>query len=98
LAVGDNSFRVGDTPAAVASFDESLSIIEDIFRQKPAILMVKQELGRANSLKGDFHLRIGETEKARAHYAAAIALTQNADPVRPQIAQARAFVQGGGAR
>ena len=40
----------------------------------------------------------GDAEKARAHYAAAIALTQNADPVRPQIAQARAFVQGGGAR
>ena len=34
----------------------------------------------------------GDAEKARAHYAAAIALTENADPVRPQIAQARAFV------
>ncbi len=37
-------------------------------------------------------------DKARAHYAAAVALTPNADPVRPQIAQARAFVQGGGTR
>jgi hypothetical protein len=34
----------------------------------------------------------GDAAKARAHYAAAVALTQNADPVRPQIAQARAFV------
>ena len=34
----------------------------------------------------------GDAEKARAHYAAAIALTENADPGRPQIAHARAFV------
>jgi len=32
----------------------------------------------------------GDPAKARAHYAAAVALTENADPVRPQIAQARA--------
>jgi hypothetical protein len=34
----------------------------------------------------------GDAAKARAHYAAAVALTENADPVRPQIAQARASV------
>jgi hypothetical protein len=34
----------------------------------------------------------GDSAKARQHYAAAVALTENADPVRPQIAQARAFV------
>jgi Flp pilus assembly protein TadD len=35
----------------------------------------------------------GDSEKARAHYAAAVALTENADPVRPQIAHARAVVE-----
>jgi len=34
----------------------------------------------------------GDAAKARQYYAAAIALTENADPVRPQIAQARGFV------
>jgi tetratricopeptide (TPR) repeat protein len=34
----------------------------------------------------------GDSEKAQAHYAAAVALTENADPVRPQIAHARAVV------
>jgi tetratricopeptide (TPR) repeat protein len=36
--------------------------------------------------------KLGDIAKARQHYAAAVALTQNADPVRPQIAQARSFV------
>ena len=35
----------------------------------------------------------GDAEKARAHYNAAVTLSENADPVRPQIAQARAFVE-----
>jgi tetratricopeptide (TPR) repeat protein len=34
--------------------------------------------------------KLGDTPKARLHYAAAVALTENADPVRPQIAEARA--------
>jgi tetratricopeptide (TPR) repeat protein len=36
--------------------------------------------------------KLGDVAKAREHYTAAIALTENADPVRPQIAHARAFV------
>ena len=36
--------------------------------------------------------RSGNSAKAREHYAAAVALTENADPVRAQIAQAREFV------
>ena len=39
--------------------------------------------------------KLGDTAKARQHYAAAIALTENADPVRPEIAQARAFMANG---
>ena len=31
--------------------------------------------------------------KPRAHKVVAVALTENADPVRPQIAHARAFVE-----
>jgi len=37
--------------------------------------------------------KAGDAGKARAHNVAAVALTENADPVRPQIAQARAFVE-----
>src|SRR5437667_624283 len=37
----------------------------------------------------------GDSAKARQYYAAAVALTENADPVRPQIAQAREFVARG---
>jgi tetratricopeptide (TPR) repeat protein len=36
--------------------------------------------------------KLGDSAKARQDYAAAVALTENADPVRPQIAQYRAFV------
>jgi Tfp pilus assembly protein PilF len=36
--------------------------------------------------------KLGDTAKARTHYAAAVALAENADPVRPDIAAARAFV------
>ena len=36
--------------------------------------------------------KIGDSAKARQHYAAAVALTENADPVGPQIAHARAVV------
>jgi hypothetical protein len=38
----------------------------------------------------------GDSAKARQHYVEAIALTENADPVRPPIAQARAFVARSG--
>jgi tetratricopeptide (TPR) repeat protein len=36
--------------------------------------------------------KLGDSAKARQYYAAAVSLAENADPVRPQIAQARAFV------
>jgi Tfp pilus assembly protein PilF len=36
--------------------------------------------------------KLGDTAKARAHYAAAVALAENADPIRPDVAAARAFV------
>ena len=36
--------------------------------------------------------KMGKSAKAGQHYAAAVALTENADPVRPQIAHAREFV------
>jgi serine/threonine-protein kinase len=82
LAVGDNSFRLGDREA-VARFGECLGIVEDVFRQKPKVLGVKQELARARSLTGDYHLRVGEPEKARPLLGRALELTQElvtADP------------------
>jgi tetratricopeptide (TPR) repeat protein len=36
--------------------------------------------------------KIGDAAKARQYYAAVVTLTENADPLRPQIAEARAFV------
>jgi Tfp pilus assembly protein PilF len=35
---------------------------------------------------------MGDTGKARQHYAAAVALAETADPVRPEIAAARTFM------
>ena len=37
----------------------------------------------------------GDSAKARTHYAEAVALTENADPVRPAIAHARAVAAQG---
>jgi len=36
--------------------------------------------------------KAGDGGKARQHYAEAVALAENADPVRPEIAAARAYV------
>jgi Tfp pilus assembly protein PilF len=36
--------------------------------------------------------KLGDPAKARGHYAAAVALAENADPIRPDIAAARAFL------
>ena len=35
LAIGDNSFRVEDRATAVASFDECLGIVEEVFQKSP---------------------------------------------------------------
>ena len=37
--------------------------------------------------------KAGDAAKARQHYAAVVALAESADPVRPEVAQARAFVE-----
>src|SRR5262249_4737253 len=36
--------------------------------------------------------KLGDAAKARQYYADVVALAENADPVRPEIAEARAFV------
>ena len=64
---------------------EALAAYEATLKKEPHRLGATLGAGAAAEKSGD-------AEKARAHYAAAIALTENADPVRPQIAQARAFV------
>jgi hypothetical protein len=65
---------------------EALAAYEATLNKEPHRL--NAELGAAAAAE-----KAGDAAKARAHYAAAVALTQNADPVRPQIAQARAFVE-----
>jgi tetratricopeptide (TPR) repeat protein len=69
----------GMTKEALAAFEATLT-------KEPHRLGA--ELGAAAAAE-----KAGDAEKARAHYTAAVALTQNAEPVRPQIAQARAFVE-----
>jgi tetratricopeptide (TPR) repeat protein len=64
---------------------EALAAFEATLKKEPNRLGATLGAGAAAE-------RSGDSEKARQHYAAAIALTENADPIRPQIAQARAFV------
>jgi len=64
---------------------EALAAFEATLKKEPNRLGATLGAGAAAEKSGD-------SNKARQHYAAAIALSENADPVRPQIAQARAFV------
>jgi hypothetical protein len=65
---------------------EALAAFEATLKKEPHRLGAELGAGAAAQQAGD-------ADKARAHYAAAVALTENADPVRPQIAQARGFVE-----
>src|SRR5439155_3933156 len=64
---------------------EALAAFEATLKKEPHRLGAT--LGAAKSAE-----KAGETAKARQYYAAAVALTENADPVRDDIARARAFV------
>ena len=64
---------------------EALAAFEATLKKEPNRLGAT--LGVAKSAE-----RAGDQAKARQHYAAAVALTENADPVWPEIAAARAFV------
>jgi len=66
---------------------EALGAFEATLRKEPNRLGATLGSGVAAE-------KLGDVAKARQHYAAAVALTENADPVRPQIAHARAFVAG----
>jgi Tfp pilus assembly protein PilF len=65
--------------------NEALAAFEATLKKEPNRLGAT--LGAAKAAE-----RAGDQAKARLHYAAAVALTENADPVRPEIAEARAFV------
>src|SRR5262245_15713536 len=65
--------------------EEALAAFEATLKKEPNRLGAT--LGAAAAAE-----RSGSSAKAREHCAAAVALTENADPVRPQIAQAREFV------
>jgi tetratricopeptide (TPR) repeat protein len=67
---------------------EALAAFEATLKKEPNRLGATLGAGAAAEKAGD-------TQKARQHYAAAVALSENADPVRPQIAQARAFLAKG---
>jgi Tfp pilus assembly protein PilF len=64
---------------------EALAAFEATLKKEPHRLGAT--LGAAKAAE-----KLGDTAKARAYYAAAVALAENADPVRPDIAAARAFV------
>jgi Tfp pilus assembly protein PilF len=64
---------------------EALAAFEATLKKEPHRLGAT--LGAAKAAE-----KLGDTGKARTYYAAAAALAENADPVRPDIAAARAFV------
>ena len=64
---------------------EALAAFEATLKKEPNRLGATLGAGAAAEKAGD-------PAKAREHYAAAIALAENADPVRSQIVQAREFV------
>jgi tetratricopeptide (TPR) repeat protein len=65
--------------------EEALAAFEATLKKEPHRLGAT--LGAAKAAE-----KLGDAGKARAHYAAAVALAENADPIRPEIAAARAFV------
>jgi Tfp pilus assembly protein PilF len=64
---------------------EALAAFEATLEKEPHRLAAT--LGAAKAAE-----QVGDAGKAREHYAAAVALAAGADPVRPDIAAARAFV------
>ena len=64
---------------------EALVAFEETLKKQPHRLGAT--LGAAKAAE-----KVGDAAKARQHYMAAATLTENADPVRPEVAQARAFV------
>jgi tetratricopeptide (TPR) repeat protein len=64
---------------------EALAAFEATLKKEPNRLGATLGAARAAEKAGDM-------AKARQHYVAAVALTENADPVRSEVAEARAFV------
>jgi tetratricopeptide (TPR) repeat protein len=64
---------------------EALAAYEATLKKEPHRLGAT--LGAAKAAE-----KAGDLAKARQHYAAAVALAEDADPVRPEVAAARAFV------
>jgi tetratricopeptide (TPR) repeat protein len=64
---------------------EALAAFEATLRKEPNRLGATIGAARAADKAGD-------AAKARQHYAAAVALTENADLARPEVAEARAFM------
>jgi len=64
---------------------EALAAYEATLKKEPHRLGAT--LGAAKAAE-----KAGDLAKARQYYAAAVALAEDADPVRPEIAAARAFV------
>jgi hypothetical protein len=65
---------------------EALAAFEATLKKEPHRLGAT--IGAAKAAE-----QTGDAAKARQHYAAVVALTESADPVRVEVAQARAFVE-----
>jgi tetratricopeptide (TPR) repeat protein len=65
---------------------EALAAFEATLRKEPNRLGATIGAARAADKGGD-------AAKARQYYAAAVALAENADSVRPEVAEARAFMR-----
>ena len=64
---------------------EALAAFEATLKKEPHRLGAT--LGAAQAAE-----KVGDAVNARQHYAAAVALAENADPARPEIAAARAYL------
>jgi uncharacterized protein HemY len=64
---------------------EALAAFEATLKKEPRRLGAM--IGAAKAAQ-----KSGDAAKARQHYAASVALAENADPIRPEIAEARAFL------
>ena len=65
---------------------EALAAFEATLKKEPRRL--NATIGAAKSAE-----KLGDAARAREYYSAVVALTENADPVRPEIADARTFME-----
>ena len=77
LAVGEMSFRMGDTKAAIAAYTAELAVRQRLFDANPKVLGNKFELARTHGNFADIYLYAGQLDEAARHYQAALTHLQD---------------------